>query len=137
MILSKTAEHAIRVLAYMARNGDKPYSAAFLHKELDIPYKYLAQLMTKMAKGGLLKPIKGRDGGFVFTGSVKQTHLSDILKVIENYDAYDGCVLGCDQCSGEDPCLLHDPWSEIRGRINRFLRETSLEDVISMPTFKI
>lgn len=137
MLLSKTAEHAVRVLAFMARGEERPYSAQFLHEKLDIPYKYLAQLMTKLSKGGLLTPIKGRDGGFVIAKPIDEIFLADVLKILENYEEYDMCLLGCEMCDLKDPCVLHDPWSDIRSRINKFLKHTSISDMASMPTFKI
>lgn len=137
MILSKTAEHAVRVLAFIARGEEKPYSAKFLADELDIPYKYLASLMTKLSKGGLLRPIKGRDGGFLISKPIDEIYLSDVLYILENYEHYDMCVLGCDQCDLSDPCMLHDPWSKLRSDINRFLKNTSISNLASMPTFKI
>jgi len=41
MILSKTTEYALNVLAYMATRNEEMYPAEYLCRELKIPRQYL------------------------------------------------------------------------------------------------
>ena len=62
MILSKTSEYALRILAFMSKNEDKLYSAKFLVDTLQISDKYLRRLMTDLTKAGFIYSVQGRDG---------------------------------------------------------------------------
>ncbi len=137
MVFSKTAEYAIRVLSYFAINKNEVISASFLHEKLDIPYKYLTRIMTNLAKGGFLEPIKGRIGGFVLCVDPAKIYLSQIVEAIDNYDGYDSCVLGFAKCDPSNPCVLHEKWEKIRDQVNTFLRETTLKDFESIHNFRI
>jgi len=137
MIFSKTSEHAIRILSYYAVNEGGIFSAAYLHVVLDIPFKYLTRLLTKLAKAGFLEPIKGRDGGFILIVPPEKIYLNQIVEVIDDFDNYETCVLGFSKCDPNNPCVLHNKWKGVRESINSFLKETTLKEFKEIPNLRI
>ncbi len=129
MILTKTTEYAVRVLAYMAKNNEKLLSAKYLHEQLNIPYKYLTQLMTKLAKGGCLVSVKGREGGFRIIKDLKDITLANIIQNVEGMDSFNACILGFHECSSENPCAMHYVWEENKKQLLHTLETTSLNDL--------
>ena len=128
MQFQKTTEYAIRVMVYLAKNRHKRLSAFRLHKDLNIPYKYLSRLMSKLAAGGLLDVLPGKTGGYKITKDLNSIYLYQIAELVEGLEYLDQCVLGFSECSDENPCILHNQWSKLRAEIKNMLYKTSLAD---------
>ena len=56
---SKTVEYSILMLSYIAKHTDEKLSSGMLHQALNIPYKYLTKLVTKLVKQDLFIQLKG------------------------------------------------------------------------------
>ena len=130
MNLSKTTSYSIKILAYMANNHDENMSADFLHSQLDIPYQYLRQILTKLSKNELINSIRGRRGGFVLAREVSTISLADIIEITEGFEGFNRCVLGFQECPLDNHCAIHELWDDSRNNIIRILRETSLANLI-------
>ena len=129
MILTKTTEYAVRVLAYMAKEKDQLLSAKYLHEQLQIPYKYLTRLMTDLAKNGYLVSVKGRDGGFRIIKDLKEISLANIVQSVEGMDSFNACILGFHECSSENPCAMHFVWEGNKKQLLKTLKTTTLNDL--------
>lgn len=110
MKLSNTSEYALRILAYMAKQPSKTYTAKHLVETLHISDKYLRQLMTSLTKKGLIYSIQGREGGYAFTRDISEIYISEIIDAVEGVNKYLGCIMGFDHCSDENPCVMHKVW---------------------------
>lgn len=131
MYFSKTTEYVIRVLTYLCRYPLKPHSVAFLHKELQMPYKYLTKLMTKLQKRGFVNATKGCNGGFTLAMEPQSIYLQDILESVEESLESQRCILGFEMCDAKHPCSLHNRWLKPKGAIDEMLETTSLASLVN------
>ena len=129
MILSKTSQYAIRVLSYMINSDMQVFSAQYLINNLNIPDKYIRQLLTTLSKKGFIKSIHGGEGGYVFAKNANKIYLVDIIDSVEGTDKYTGCLLGFPECSDGNPCTLHQKWAPVRDQLMDFLQKTTLAEV--------
>ncbi len=83
MNFSKTTSYSLNILSYMANHSDENMSADFLHSQLDIPYQYLRQILTKLSKNGLINSTRGRRGGFELARDVSTISIADIIEITE------------------------------------------------------
>lgn len=137
MLISNTAQYAIRILLYMAAHPVRKYSAAELIHELDISDKYLRKIMTGLAKAGFINSTGGRQGGYIFEKPVNEIRIGDIVFSIEGKEKYMKCMLGFEECSDEHPCKLHSTWLGIRNDIFNILNNTSLESLRDVKATKM
>jgi Rrf2 family protein len=129
MILNKTTEYALTILGFMATRNENMYSAEYLHKQLNIPRRYLRRILTDLSKHGFLKSTSGRNGGFVFARDLNEISLATIINTIEGSDAIFTCILGFSCCIVDKPCIMHDSWMEARSKMVDILSNTSLADL--------
>ena len=129
MKLSKTSEYALRILSFMAKDSSRLYSAKFLIEKLNISDKYLRRLMTDLCKAGFIKSVQGRDGGYIFCKKTNEIFLADIINRVEGMDKYMGCVMGFNQCSDSNPCVLHSTWVNVRENFSKVFEQKSLADL--------
>ena len=132
----KTSEYAIRVLVYMTRDARVRYSVFHLHRELNMPYKYLGRLMHRLAKAGLVEVSRGKTGGYMIARPTDSVYLSEIVGAVEGLGDFERCVLGLPTCSDENPCPLHGLWESYRNALRDMLSETTLQDLANEPDNK-
>ncbi|NPA37359.1 MAG: Rrf2 family transcriptional regulator [Chlorobi bacterium] len=128
MKLSKTSEYAVRILSFMAKSPGELYSARHLIEELKISDKYLRRLMTDLSKAGFIRSIQGREGGYIFNKDISEISLSAIIDAVEGMDKYMGCVLGFEECSEENPCVMHESWLPMRKKLLETFNNKTLAD---------
>ncbi|RMD88656.1 MAG: Rrf2 family transcriptional regulator [Calditrichaeota bacterium] len=137
MRFQKTTEHAIRVMTYLAVNRDKKFSVKTLHEELNIPYKYLGRLMSKLSQAGLVKVEQGKYGGYQIARDLDKIYLYEVVGVVEGLDDYERCILGFPNCSNDNPCPLHNYWVQIQTQLKDLMYNTRLADLSKFATHKI
>jgi len=129
MFLNKTTKYAISLLAYMANSPDQLYSAETLHKELNIPRRYLRLLLTDLGKHGFIESTRGRNGGFKLSRDSKKTSVAQVIDALEGLENYDRCFFGIRNCVNDNPCAMHHAWSDTRSTLMQTLEKTSLFDL--------
>lgn len=129
MRLSKTTEYAVRVLAYLARESDGPVSVSRLSKELEIPYKYLARLMTQLGQAELIVSTQGKKGGYRIARPLETIGLYQIVEIVEGLESYHRCVLGFPKCDDGNPCCMHHLWEPHIVGIRKMIYEHTLADL--------
>ncbi len=130
MILSRSAEYALRVMAYLAlRKDSAPLRAKDLAKEINLPASYAPKILQRMVEADLLIATKGHGGGFLLPKRASKIKFIDIFEAIEDQIAPNHCVFGLNKCSSSDPCPLHHRWSALNDSFQRWARETTLAHV--------
>jgi Rrf2 family protein len=126
MTFNKTTTYAILVLAHMAEDAQKMYSASYLSKTLGIPLQYCRQLLTDLSKSDLVKSVHGRTGGFSLSRSIDKIFLSQIVDAVEGMENFHKCIMGFEECPYDNKCALHDVWERTRNEFIEILLTTSL-----------
>ncbi|MEA2019125.1 MAG: Rrf2 family transcriptional regulator [Campylobacterota bacterium] len=129
MQLTTTTKYAIQILGLMAQNKTIKYSSKQLSDELNIPYKYLAKIMTKLTKSEIVLSSRGKFGGFTIIKNIKDIKIIDIAIVFDNIDNKK-CVLADVSCDFEQKCIVHDKWEKPRCAIDDFFTKTTLFELI-------
>ena len=128
---SKTSEYALRILGHFAADEDRLYKSDDLFEELDIPFRYLRRLLSKLAKEGLLLSIQGKHGGFKLAKPKSEIALLDIVNAVDEKRPSSECFFGFESCPVNNNCSMHDKWMSVQDHINDVLLKTTLEELQS------
>ncbi len=112
----------------MSSDTEKLFSAAYIHEKIDIPYKYLTMLMTKLAKAELLEVTRGRNGGFSLSRNVSEIYLVDVLSAIGENNCTN-CAFSESECDELDPCSLHEVYKVPKEALVTMLTTTTLANI--------
>jgi Rrf2 family protein len=130
MLYSKTCEHAIRALAYVA---GQPTGALVLVADIaeseDMPRAFTSKILRDLVRAGMLTSARGPGGGYALARDPGDIRLIDIKRIIDGSDHLDRCAVGLEMCSDYAPCPLHDEFKSLRDSIRRYLERTSLADM--------
>lgn len=129
MLYSGSCAYAVRALSRLATAPADPLvKLQDLAREEHIPYPFLAKICNDLVNAGLLRSARGPHGGFGLTREPKAISLYDIRAAVDGIEDLEACVLGLDECPGNQPCALHETWKPRRAEIERYLRDTTLAD---------
>src|SRR5579884_375132 len=135
MLLSRSAEYAVRALTFLAlQRPGKLTGAKEISEAENIPMPFLWKILQMLTKRKLVRSFKGVHGGYELAASAEKIPLMAIVNVTDGSDLREGCVLGLPECDNRNPCPLHDQWKEIRANVTRMLDETTLADLARVST---
>ena len=130
MLLSQTAEYALRAMAWLASAPrDKPVRAKDLAVGSGIPIHYLSKILRRLVLASLLVSQKGQGGGFVLSRPPQEIRFTDILAAVDAYPTEGRCAFGWGACQEANPCPLHETWSELNDAIRSWAAETTLANI--------
>lgn len=135
MILSRTAEYALRAVLHLAQHeGDVPVRVGDIAEALSVPRNYLSKILHELGRAGVLTSVRGPKGGFRLGWPASSLSLEDVVCRFDLLDDGTACVLGQPGgCSDEDPCAAHDRWRDLSGRLTAFFRETTVAELLDRP----
>lgn len=129
-LLTGTAEYALRALASLASDRPPaPSRAADLAARTGVPEAYLAKVLRRLVRHGLLHANKGHGGGFMLARPASRIRFVDVLEAVDSMPVASRCAFGKARCSATSPCLLHPAWSKLKDSFLEWARTTTLADV--------
>ena len=133
MLLSQTAEYALRAMAWLAMAPEsKPVRAADLARATGIPTYYVSKVLRRLVLADLLESQKGQGGGFSLSRAPREISFINILSAVDAFPTQGRCAFGCGQCDATDPCPLHNSWSQLDDRIRDWAAGTSLGEIANL-----
>ena len=88
MRISTTTRYSVMAMIDIAVNSKgEPVSVSTISERQGIPVDYLEQLFLKLRKAGLVKSIKGFNGGFLLKRPAKDISVADVIKAAEGHVA--------------------------------------------------
>ncbi|MCK5916870.1 MAG: Rrf2 family transcriptional regulator [Cocleimonas sp.] len=109
---------------------DKPVSLAEISERQDISLSYLEQLFSKLRKQGLVNSMRGPGGGYRLSREPSKIAMSEIIMAVDENVDLSKCG-GAGNCKQDERCLTHDLWMDLSHRIQSFLDDITLEEMMS------
>jgi Rrf2 family protein len=136
--LTHRGAYAIRAVLTLAReHGGGVVPARAIAREMDIPVRFLPQVLGDLARAGLVEARLGRAGGYRLTRDPHRVSLLEVIEAVEGDARRQTCVLTGRHC-GESPeaCDVHDIFSDAQVAILTRLADTSVADIVHLPVLE-
>src|SRR5665647_2430709 len=108
MKLSTRGRYGLRAMVDMAQSEDKgPIAIRTIAERQGISERYLEQLMVPLKRAGLVKSVRGSQGGYNLGRDPEKITAGDIIRVLEGPIAPVECVseTNPESCQREDYCV--------------------------------
>ncbi|HNW87117.1 MAG TPA: Rrf2 family transcriptional regulator [Candidatus Limiplasma sp.] len=135
MKISSRGRYALRFMIDLAQHGNgEAVTLKEVSKRQEISIKYLEQIVTLLNRGGLIRSVRGNQGGYLLTREAKDYTVGDILRIVEG----DLFPVACmeeqpNQCTRYPICKTIKFWEGLYGVINRYVDSVTLEDLAAQP----
>lgn len=131
IMLSQTAEYALRAVLYLAeRADDGTVRVGEMAQALRIPHNYLSKILHRLARAGVLASTRGKTGGFQLAVPADRLRLYEIVAPFDRIDERRRCLMGRPQCNDSTACAAHSRWKHVADTVATFFRETSIADLL-------
>jgi len=131
MRLTTKGRYAVTAMLDLAMHGaDGPVTLADIAGRQAISQSYLEQLFARLKRAGLVLSLRGPGGGYALAKGPSEISVSHIIgSVGEGIDAT-RCG-GSGDCQDGLVCLTHELWMDLSERIDQFLSDITLADLIA------
>lgn len=128
MKIKKSSAYALHALMYMVRHDTQlPATTTIIAKSEGIPPDYLAKIFQQLAKARLIKAVKSKNRGYVFTRPPEDISLLELFETVEGGPLFDDCILRHCECGGtRDNCRIFSAWVNSTKRLKEILEETTI-----------
>lgn len=121
MKLSTKGRYGLRAIVDIAVFAEtEPAAVSAISERQDISIRYLEQLLSKLRKAGLVRSIRGAQGGYVLSRSAKEISVGDVLRALEGDLTPVDCTELTDTeetCSSSKYCVTKTVWKRINDSI--------------------
>ena len=133
MELTHRGSYAIRAVLTLAREaGNGVVPARQIAQQMDIPARFLPQVLGDLNRAGIVEAQLGRAGGYRLSKRSSKISLLDIIEATEGDTRRQTCVLTGQPCgTTEVTCDVHEMFSEAQEAILYRLDDTSVADVLT------
>ena len=133
MELTHRGSYAIRAVLTLAREaGNGVVPARQIAQQMDIPGRFLPQVLGDLNRAGIVEAQLGRAGGYRLSKRSSKISLLDIIEATEGDTRRQTCVLTGQPCgTTEVTCDVHEMFSEAQEAILYRLDDTSVADVLT------
>jgi Rrf2 family cysteine metabolism transcriptional repressor len=133
MKLSTKTRYGMRAMIDLAlvHGSEDPITIKELAKRNRIPESFLEQLLGTLRKKGLVRSIRGPQGGYVLGKEPGDIVVADIINSLEGPIKLAECIDDMPLCGEFRNCPSRILWTRIKESIEGVTRTTTLKDLIS------
>lgn len=130
MKLSTKGRYGVKAMVDLAIHyGNSPVSIKTISERQSISEYYLEQLFSPLRKAGLIKSIRGAQGGYVLNKEPKDITVADVMNVLEGPVEIAECIEG-NECDNVDFCATRLLWEKIKNSIDEVMENITLQDIV-------
>ncbi|MDA8213217.1 MAG: Rrf2 family transcriptional regulator [Clostridia bacterium] len=133
MKLSTKGHYGVKAMFDLAQHyGEGPIPLKSVAERQDLSEHYLEQLIAGLRKAGLVKSVRGAQGGYTLAKEPADIRVGDIIRVLEGPIAPVDCVNQEDPdcCDKAEFCITRGVWEKVRDSITGVLDGITLADMV-------
>ncbi|SFH47310.1 Rrf2 family protein [Tindallia magadiensis] len=133
MILSTKGRYGLKAMFELGlHHGSGPVPLKVIAEKQRIPENYLEQLIAILRKAGLVKSVRGAQGGYMLMKQPENISVADVLLTLEGPLAPSECVLDSDSssCDNAEKCITRTVWEKILNSIHDVIDTMTLQNMI-------
>ena len=134
MKLSTKGRYGLRAMVDIAvYSQDSPVPISAIAERQNISVRYLEQLLPKLKKAGIIKSIRGAQGGYMLDKDPKDISAGDILRTLEGDLTPIDCAAftgDTSTCSGTKFCVTKTVWKRINDSVQQAVDSITLQELM-------
>jgi len=131
MKLSTKGRYGIHAMYDLAQFGSEtPQPIKSIAERQNIPEAYLEQLIGQLRRSGLVKSVRGAQGGYLLSRSPAEITVGEVLRTLEGELAVVDCLMEEDVCHKACSCPTRVVWKKLRDGLNEIVDGITLQDML-------
>ncbi|MDI9244507.1 Rrf2 family transcriptional regulator [Marinobacter sp. CHS3-4] len=130
MHITRYTDYSLRVLVYLASQGDELSTIQQISESYDISRNHLMKVVHQLNKKGYIETVRGKKGGMRLRLSPADINIGVLIRETENELGVVECLTGNNSCRIAPVCGLKGMFSEAMQAFLETLDKYTLADVI-------
>ena len=132
MKLSTRSRYGLRAMIELAQSyGGEPVLMSAIADNQAISSKYLHALLTALKSAGLVRSLRGSNGGYALTREPSSIRVGEVVRVLEGSLSVVDCVEDEHLCGRADLCVTRDIWQAMSRAVEGALDRFTLSDLVA------
>ncbi len=128
MRIKRETDYAIRCVNYLAMRHGQIAVIGDISKNAFVPRKFLAKILQKLARAGIVTSHRGVKGGFELARGPSLINFLEVIEAIQPVEM-NVCALDDRLCALSDTCAVHPVWIEVREEVRRVLAKRNFAHI--------
>jgi Rrf2 family protein len=125
MFITREADYAVRCVLFLSQEKGRTVSANEISQSMTVPRSFLAKILQRLSKNGIVRSIQGIAGGFELVNKPGKINVLEVIEAIQGPTAVNVCAVDEHNCDRSDACPVHPVWVELREDIEKRLKKES------------
>ena len=132
--ISTRGRYGLRIMLELARNYDlASVQADAIAKNQEISANYIHLLVKELQQAGLIKAVRGPNGGYALARHPSAINAYEIIAALEGKTGIVECTGSADVCSRSASCVARQVWKKVDEAIKDVLIGINLEEMAGKP----
>jgi len=127
--LGRKGDYSVRAVLDLSNHNGLRRKSREIAEEMDIPSRYLPQILANLVEHGILTAEAGPTGGYLLARPADDLTLLDVVEAAEGPIRIDQCVLRGGPCDWEESCPVHVPWNRALNALTEELSKTTFAEL--------
>ena len=137
MKLSTKTRYGTRAMLDLALSfAEGVVSVRELAARQEISPKYLEHLLASLRSAGLVRTVRGAQGGHTLTREPSEINLRQIYEVFEGTEGLVECTTTPEVCERREGCVTQGVWADMHRACMEILESTTLQDMAQRARIK-
>jgi Rrf2 family protein len=131
MKISSKGDYGIRALIELAHHygESRPTQSGEIAARQHIPESYLEQLLTILRRAGLIRSVRGPQGGHALLKDPGSIRVAEVIEALEGPIMPSDCLDDSSACARSGGCAQRDMWSDVRDAVLGVLDSVTIADL--------
>lgn len=133
MKLTTKTRYGMRAIVEIAKSQKKgPVAVSSIAEKEGISVLYLEKLLNSLKRDGIVKSVRGAQGGYVLARAPKDINMFEIVKLLEGDSSIVFCMSNKKNmrtCEKSSSCVTKALWSKVNNAIKVSLQSVTLKDL--------
>jgi len=130
MKFSAKFEYALLALLYLKCEPDEaPVSGRVLSEKLNLPYRFLEQILSDLKRGGIVRSVRGYQGGYQLNMGPEEISIYEIYEVTEGkMEPWDcNSSVSGDRCAADhNLCVINQFYADFKKTFKDLMKSYTL-----------